>query len=200
MYAKELENFDRLCVHTMTTKPWSIEQIIENYQQAGVRGISVWRNVLENREAARIGEDIREAGMEVVSLVCGGFFTGRTEAERQESLDDNRRAIDEAAALRTSMVVLVCGAVPGQSIQTSLSQIEAGLETLLPYVERHAVNLAIEPLHPMYADCRSAISTMKTANELAEKFNSFCVGVADDCSIGEDTGASIPSGGKTTRR
>ena len=132
MYAKELENFDRLCVHTMTTKPWSIEQIIENYQQAGVRGISVWRNVLENREAARIGEDIREAGMEVVSLVCGGFFTGRTEAERQESLDDNRRAIDEAAALRTSMVVLVCGAVPGQSIRTSLSQIEAGLETATP--------------------------------------------------------------------
>jgi sugar phosphate isomerase/epimerase len=180
MYAKELENFDRLCVHTMTTKPWSIEQIIENYQPAGVRGISVWRNVLEKREAAKIGEDIREAGMEVVALVRGGFFTGRTEAERRESLDDNRRAIDEAAVLRAPMVVLVSGAVPGQSIRTSLSQIEVGLEALLPYAEKHAVNLAIEPLHPMYADCRSAISTMRTANEIAEKFNSPYLGVAVD--------------------
>ena len=180
MRSEKLTNLDRLCVHTVTTKPWSIEEIINNYPKAGVKAVSVWRDLLENRDATKIGEQIREVGMEIVSLVRGGFFTGKTEVEIQASLDDNRRAIDEASALGSPMVVLVCGAVPGQSIQRSLSQIQTGLETLLPYAEKHGVKLGIEPLHPMYADSRSAICTMKTANEFAEKFDSPYIGVVVD--------------------
>ena len=180
MCVKQLVNFDRLCVHTITTKPWSIEEIIENYPKAGVKGVSVWRDLLENRDAVKVGEQIRGAGMEVVSLVRGGFFTGKTETEIQTSLDDNRRAIDEAYALGAPMVCLVCGAVPGQSIERSLAQIQTGLETLLPYAEAHGVKLAIEPLHPMYADSRSAICTLKIANDFAERFNSPHIGVAMD--------------------
>ena len=98
----------------------------------------------------------------------------------KSKLDDNRRAIDEASALGSPMVVLVCGAVPGQSIHRSFSQIQTGLETLLPYAEEHGVKLAIEPLHPMYADSRSAICTLKIANDFAERFNSPYIGVAVD--------------------
>ena len=180
MCAERLEDYNRLCIHTITTKPWSIEQIIENYQQAGVKGISIWRDVLNDRVPAKVGESIQGAGMEVVSLVRGGFFTGKTAAEIEASMDDNRRAIDQAAAVNASMVVLVCGAVPGQAIQTSLAQIEAGIETVLPYAEKNGVKLAIEPLHPMYADCRSAVCTLKTANDVAEKFDSLYVGVVVD--------------------
>ncbi len=180
MCVQQLVNHDRLCVHTVTTKPWSIEKIIENYPKAGVKAVSVWRDLLENRDAAKIGGQIRDTGMEIVSLVRGGFFTGKTETEIQASLDDNRRVIDEASALGAPMVVLVCGALPGQSIPRSLSQIQTGLETLLPYAEKRGVKLAIEPLHPMYADSRSAICTMKTANEFAERFDSPYIGVVVD--------------------
>jgi len=180
MSCDPLTGFDRLCIHTMTTKPWSIEQVIEHYQKAGVRGISVWRNALENRNPATIGDDIRMSGMVVVSLVRGGFLAGLTTAERQRAIDDNKRALDEAAALRAPVVVMVCGAVPGQSIPTSLYQIQSGLEALLPRAESNGIRLAIEPLHPMYADSRSAIATMKTANEIAEKFSSPYLGVAVD--------------------
>ena len=180
MSSEKLTNLDRLCVHTITTKPWSIAEIIENYPKAGVNAISVWRDLLENRDVSRIGEQIRDAGVEIVSLVRGGFFTGNTETEIQASLDDNRRAIDEANALGAPMVVLVCGAVPGQSIHRSLSQIQTGLETLLPYAEACGVKLGIEPLHPMYADSRSAICTMKTANEFAERYDSPYIGVVVD--------------------
>ena len=173
-------NWKQIVQTLVTTKPWSIDEIIENYPKAGVKAVSVWRDLLENRDAAKIGEQIRAAGMEVVSLVRGGFFTGKTETEIQASLNDNRRAIDEANALGAPMVVLVCGAVPGQSIQKSHSQIQTGLETLLPYAEDHGVKLAIEPLHPMYADSRSAICTLKTANDFAERFNSPHIGVAVD--------------------
>ena len=180
MSSEKLTNFDRLCVHTITTKPWSIEEIIENYPKAGVKAVSVWRDLLDNRDPVKVGERIRDAGMDIVSLVRGGFLTGKTEAEIQASLDDNHRAIDQARALGAPMVVLVCGALPGQSIQESLFQIQTGIETLLPYAEKYDVKLGIEPLHPMYADSRSAICTMKTANEFAEKFNSPYVGVVVD--------------------
>ncbi len=180
MSIEKLTNLDRLCVHTITTKPWSIEEIIENYPKAGVKAVSVWRDLLQNRDASKIGAQIRDAGMEVASLVRGGFFTGKTEGEIQASLDDNRRAIDEASALGAPMIVLVCGAIPGQSIQRSLSQIQTGLETLLPYAETCGVKLGIEPLHPMYADSRSAICTMKTANDFAERYDSPYIGVVVD--------------------
>ena len=180
MSIEKLTNLDRLCVHTITNKPWSIEEIIDNYPRAEVKAVSVWRDLLQNRDASKIGAQIRDAGMEVASLVRGGFFTGKTEGEIQASLDDNRRAIDEASALGAPMIVLVCGAIPGQSIQRSLSQIQTGLETLLPYAETCGVKLGIEPLHPMYADSRSAICTLKTANEFAERYDSPYIGVVVD--------------------
>ena len=40
--------------------------------------------------------------------------------------------------------------------------------------------MSIEPLHPMYAGDRSAINTMKQANDMAEMINSNVVGVAVD--------------------
>ena len=41
-------------------------------------------------------------------------------------------------------------------------------------------DLAIEPLHPMYADTRSAINTLSQANDMAEALHSPWVGVAVD--------------------
>ena len=161
-------------------KPWSIEEIIENYQQAGIRAMSMWRNVLAKRNPIKIGEETRKAGIEIVSLVRGGFFPGRTEEERKRAIKNNKSAVDEAKALNTPMEILVCGAVPGQSIRKSLDQIEAGLEEILPYAEKNRIKLAIEPLHPMYADSRSVISTLKIANDFAEKFDSPYLGVAVD--------------------
>lgn len=176
----KLENLDRLCIHTITTKPWSIDEGIENYSEAGVKGISVWRNVLEGRDTVQVGDEISKAGLVPISLVRGGFFPGKSENERKLAIETNKIAIDEAAAINAPIEVLVCGAVPGQSIQNSLDQIEAGLEAILPHAEQNNVKLAIEPLHPMYADSRSAITTMKTANDFAEKFNSSFLGVVVD--------------------
>jgi sugar phosphate isomerase/epimerase len=51
---------------------------------------------------------------------------------------------------------------------------------VLPEAESAGVRVAIEPLHPMYADTRSAINTIAQANEMAEKLNSNWVGVAVD--------------------
>ena len=177
---KKLTDFSKLCVHTITTKPWSIEKSAEEFGKAGIGGISVWRDTLEGRDIASTGDMLRAHRLEIVSLVRGGFFPSIDPKKRMIAIEDNRLAIDEAELLGSPMVVLVCGAEPKISLQQSRDQIKAGIESILPYAEQANVKLAIEPLHPMYADTRSGINTMEQANDMAEYFRSDLVGVAVD--------------------
>ncbi len=162
----------RLCIHTITNKPWSIEDCARNYPTAGVSGITIWRHNLEGRDPKIIGAQCRDAGLEIVSLCRGGFFPGRSREERRRAIDDNRLAIEQAHALDANLIVLVCGAVPGQPLAESRKQIAEGIAAVLPDAEAAAVRLAIEPLHPMYADDRSAINTMRQANEVCDELGS----------------------------
>ncbi len=171
---------DRLCLHTITTKPWPIETAAARYAAAGIRGITVWRDALEGRRPAAVGQLLRDHGLTVVSLCRGGFFPAPTAAGREQALDDNRRAIEEARELGAAHVVLVCGAVPGLPLTEARKHIRDGIAALVPVCAAANVKLAIEPLHPMYADSRSAINTLRDANDLAEQLASPWVGVAVD--------------------
>ncbi|MEX2512187.1 MAG: sugar phosphate isomerase/epimerase family protein [Cyclobacteriaceae bacterium] len=180
MNPKPIKDLSKLCVHTITTKSWSIEEAAENYERVGIKGISVWRQYLGGRNIAQTGDRLKSHGLEIISLVRGGFFPSVSKMQREKSIEDNLRAVDEAAALGAPMIVLVCGADPGQSLETSRDQIKEGIEKILPYALEHGVKLAIEPLHPMYADSRSAINTLKQANDMALAIGSDHVGVAAD--------------------
>jgi len=180
MSAQPLTDLSRLCLHTITTRPWSIEQATEEYARAGVRGVTVWRQWLEGRDPARVGQNLRAAGLEVVSLCRGGFFPAVDAPGRQRAIDDNLQAIDEAAGLGAPLVVLVCGAVPGQALEVSRDQIAEGILAVLPRAEAAGVRLAVEPLHPMYADSRSAINTLRQANEMCDRIGSPLLGVTVD--------------------
>lgn len=175
-----LEDLSRLCVHTITTKPWDIATAARNYAAAGVRGITVWRDALEGRDIKQTGNMLREEGLSIVSLCRGGFFPAADKNKRKIAIDDNRKAIEEAAALGAPLIVLVCGADPTQSLDDSRQQIQDGIAAVLDEASAAGVKLAIEPLHPMYADTRSAINTLAQANDMAEALHSPWVGVAVD--------------------
>src|SRR4249920_1358804 len=100
---------NRLCIHTMTTKPWSIEDCARHYPAAGVGGITVWRQHLEGHDISRAGRMLRDAGLEIVSLCRGGFFPATTAEGLQAAIDDNLKAIEQAQALGAPLIVLVCG-------------------------------------------------------------------------------------------
>jgi sugar phosphate isomerase/epimerase len=175
-----LPDSSKLCVHTITTKPLGLETAIEAYCRIGIKGITVWRQALEGRDPARTGHRIREAGLEIVSLCRGGFFPGPDQATRQAAIDDNLWAIDEAAELGAPLIVLVCGAIPGHPLADSRQQIGDGIAAVLPHAAACGVKLGIEPLHPMYADSRSAINTMRQANDMCDDLASPQVGVVVD--------------------
>ena len=119
--------------------------------------------------------------MEVVSLCRGGFFPAKTGPDRQKAIEDNLLAIEQAHAIGAPMIVLVCGAVPGESLVESRKQITEGIAAVLPVAEQAGVKLSIEPLHPMYADDRSAVNTMRQAHAICEALGSpESLGIAVD--------------------
>lgn len=178
--AKELTDFSKLCVHTLTTKPWNLRECVDNYHAAGIQGITIWRNVLEDQNLKECKQILDDHNMKVVSLARGGFFPSIEKAKRIQSIDDNLLAIEQAGKVGAPSIVLVCGADGRQSLENSRDQIREGIEKILPMAQAAGVKLSIEPLHPMYAGDRSAINTLAQANQMAEEIDSDFVGVAVD--------------------
>lgn len=166
--------FSRCAPHTITCRPWSLAECCEKFAAAGCGGISVWRDAIHAvgiEEAARI---VRRSGLKVPALVRGGFF------HEPDAIDVNRICIDEAAAIGAEMVVLVVGAKPGLPLIEARKQVADGIAVILRHAEACGIKLAIEPLHPMYADTRSCINRMKEATDLCETLAHPLVGVACD--------------------
>jgi len=180
MKPKPITDLSKLCIHTVTTKPWRIEEAANNFARAGVAGISVWRDALEGRNIKKTGQMLRDSGLGIASYVRGGFFPAKEEKARRAAIDDNKKMIDEAAELGAPLIVLVCGADPGQSLAESRKQIRDGIAAVLPHAANGGIKLGIEPLHPMYADSRSAINTLKQANDMAEALDAENLGVVVD--------------------
>ena len=180
MSGSPIKDLSKLCIHTITLKPWTIEKSAQRFSEAGVAGITVWRDAIAGRDIGAIGKLLRSLNLQVVSLCRGGFFPALQAQQREAAIEENKKAIDEASELGAPMLVLVCGAAPGQSLIESREQIKWGIEACLPYAEKKGVKLTIEPLHPMYAGDRSAINTLEQANDIAEHFDSKWVGIALD--------------------
>ena len=177
---EQLKDLKKLCVHTFTTKPWTLQEACAGYAKAGVPAISVWREHVAPVGAEEAGKILKGSGLDVVSLVRGGFFPATSGADREEARNENRRAIDEAAAIGAPLLVLVCGAVKGMPLPVARQQILDGINAVLPHAEQAGVKLAIEPLHPMYADTRSAVNTMEQAINMVTVLDNPFLGIAVD--------------------
>lgn len=177
---KPLTDLSRLSLNQITTKGWDVRGAAEGCVRACIPYIALWRDKVEETGLKESASIIRETGLRVSSLCRGGWFAAATEAGRQKQLDDNRRALDEAAELGTNVLVLVCGPAADHDIQTARSYVKEAINTLIPYAAERGVKLGIEPLHPMYAADRSVIVTLGEANQIVRELDSEQVGVVID--------------------
>lgn len=138
---------------------------VEACARHGIAAIGPWRDQVAAvgvGEAARI---VRDNGMAVTGLCRGGMFTAGPDA-----LDDNRRAVDEAAAIGAGHLVLVVGGLaPGsRDLAEARAMVTEGIAALLPHARANSMPLAIEPLHPMYAPDRACVNTLGQALDLCD--------------------------------
>ena len=164
-----------------TRQVWGFAEAVDGCLKAGITAISPWRDQIAAiglDEAARI---VRDNKIQVTGVCRGGMFPAETAAGRQANIDDNLRAIDEAAALTADCLVLVVGGLPGSSkdLAGARQMVSDGIAAMLPHAQASGVKIAIEPLHPMYAADRACVNTIDQALDICEGLGET-VGVAID--------------------
>ncbi len=182
---------ERLSLNTATVRGGTLLDMVDACARAGVPWIAPWRHDFGRVPVEQAARAIRDAGLGVSSLCRGGFFPAASEAERRRRIDDNLRAVDEAAILGTDVLVLVCGGLPergdvperdlaDRDLTGARRMVEEGVAAVLPYAQERGVRLGIEPLHPMFGADRSVIVTLAQANAIAARLASPNVGVIVD--------------------
>ena len=168
-----------------------LPDIIELCARNGVRAISPWRDQVHAAGLATISKLVKTHGLELSGYCRGGMFPAADAAGLKAALDDNRRAVDEAAELGAPCLVLVVGGLPGalqgkaahKDIALARTQVRDGIAQLLEYAKTVKMPLAIEPLHPMYAADRACVNTLEQALDLCDELDasrSGKLGVAVD--------------------
>jgi sugar phosphate isomerase/epimerase len=170
-----------LAINSATIRSWPLQQQIEGCARAGITGIAPWRDGVAELGVKRTGELLRQHSMTVTCLCRGGMFPAADAVGRAAALDDNRRAVDEAAAIGARCLVMVVGGLPpgSKDIAGARAQVRDGMESLLPHARAAKMPLAIEPLHPMTTADRSVVNTLGQALDLCDELGAGA-GVAVD--------------------
>ena len=146
----------------------------------GIGGIAPWRDKLQEVGIEAGARTIRAAGLTVTGLCRGGWFTAEG-ALTQAVIDDNRRAVDEAAEIGAACLVMVVGGLPqgSRDLPGARAMVEEGLAAHARIRAEAGVPVAIEPLHPMYAADRACVNTIGQALDICDRLGDG-IGVACD--------------------
>src|ERR1700722_2851350 len=99
----------RLSFNQITASNWSVSQAAEGCVRHGIPSIALRRHKSEEAGLASCVRLVKDAGLHFSSVCRGGMFPSPTAAGRQKNLEDNYRAVDEAATLHADSLVLVVG-------------------------------------------------------------------------------------------
>jgi sugar phosphate isomerase/epimerase len=169
-----------LSLNTATVrKQGDLLAIVEACARHGIRAVSPWRDQVAAVGLERAVRAVKDAGLALSGYCRGGMFPADA-AHAQEARDDNRRAVDEAAALGAPCLVLVVGGLPqfsrpgsapSKDLGAAHAQVEDGIAALLEYARAANMPLAIEPLHPMYAADRACVNTLAHALDICDQLD-----------------------------
>jgi sugar phosphate isomerase/epimerase len=156
---------------------------IECLEQHGVTKTAVWRDKLDEIGVTAAASILRDRGVEAVALCPGGLLTHRDPTAFRNALGDNRRWLDQAAAIGAGSLITITGGLGEDETDLRFSRDRAleGLAMLVSDARAAGIRLALEPLHPMVCGYRSVISTMREANAWLDQLNADDVmGIALD--------------------
>ena len=101
-----------LAINSATVKPWTLEQLVEGCVRAGITAIAPWRDIVQAHGVERAGKPDPRSRPDRDRPLPWRHVPAADEAGRRAALDDNRRAVDEAAAIGAQCLVLVVGGLP----------------------------------------------------------------------------------------
>ncbi|MDO5661346.1 MAG: sugar phosphate isomerase/epimerase family protein [Brachybacterium sp.] len=171
----------RLSLNRWTCRTTPLPELLDACVAGGIGAIGLWRQDIAEHGLDAVRRMVDERGLAVSTLCRGGFLTAADQRDRAEALADNRRAIEETAALGADSLVMVVGGVgEDKDLAAARDRVTAAVTELAPHAETAGVRLALEPLHPMFAADRAVLSTLDQGLDIAEATGSTAVGVIVD--------------------
>ena len=160
---------------------WTLREAVAGCRRHGIGAIDPWRDQVAAAGLSEAVRCVKDNGMRVTGYCRGGMFPGPDATARRSAIDDNMRAVDEAAALGAECLVLVVGglAAGSRDLAAARAMVTDGIAQILPHARACQIPLAIEPLHPMYAADRACVNTLRHALDICDALGDG-VGVAVD--------------------
>jgi sugar phosphate isomerase/epimerase len=148
-----------------------IEQSIDAIAAQGFGGIAPWRREIEGQNVSAIAKRIRDTGLKVPGYCRSTYLPSLTATGLRANIENNRRALDDAAILGAQSFVMVVGGLPTSSkdIASARAQVAEGVSQLLEHGKKLGVRIALEPLHPVYTAERSCLTLMSEALDLCQQ-------------------------------
>ncbi len=179
-------NPDQLAINAATLREsCNMRQTVDALRRHRIGGISPWRDKVAEAGVKDSAKMIRDAGLTVTGYCRAGLFPAPERKARQAVLDENMRAIEEAATLGAQCLVIVAGGLPkgSKDLIGAREMVRDGLGEILDHARSCGVPLALEPLHPMQCAERACVNTLRQALDLCDELDSSqggALGVAVD--------------------
>ena len=175
-----MADLSRLSLNQITTPQWSVKEAAEACVRRGIPSIALWRHKIEEQGLSECVRAVHDAGLHVSSVCRGGMFPAASVEERRKRIEDNFRAVDEAAALKADSLVMVVGGASPVGIEAARQMVRDGIAELVPYAQSAGVMVGLEPLHPMFAGDRSVLNTITEGLSIAQQYAQDNVGLVLD--------------------
>ena len=179
----------RLSINQGTIKKADLAEALRATAANGVQSIGLWREPVQEVGLTTAAKMLADSGLRFSTHCRSGFFTMPEGPARRSSIDDNLVAIEEAATLAAAgaagsfpVLVLVAGGLPegSRDVIGARERVRDAIGELAPAAKAAGVQLAIEPLHPMFASDRCVVSTLGQSLDIAADFDPEVVGVTVD--------------------
>jgi sugar phosphate isomerase/epimerase len=163
-------------------RQWKLPEAVAAAARHGFAGVAPWREMITETGIAESARIFKGSGLRVTGYCRGGLFGASGADKFEDAVDDNKRMIDEAAAIGAEGIVVIGGGLaPGsRDLPAARTMFVEGLAAVLPHARASGVPLALEPMHPMYAADRGCVTTLKEMLDIADTLGNDGMGIAID--------------------
>ena len=172
----------QLCLNTATVMPYSLEETVVAAGRAGIHNIGLWVEPVMEAGTTKTRQLLDDNGLTATSMSRVGFLANKTGQELRDAQDHCRRALEMCAELSIPTLAFVAGGLPPEN--RSVRQAEARVRETLDVLERDIIasgtRVLLEPIHPLFVNDRSMVTTTGQALRMLEGLDAKYFGVLLD--------------------
>lgn len=170
----------RLSVNGLTTIRWDLLQDVYGCRDSDIPSVGLWRpKVLEFGEDRAI-ELLRDSSLDVSSVSWVGGFTGTNGYSFHDSVWDARQAIRFAGEVGAGCVVVASGSRGTHTLNHARRLLLDALRELADDAAEAGVNLALQPMHQMFASDWTFLNTLDETTDILAMADHPQIGLAFD--------------------